>query len=67
MRTTVEIDPELLAEAMRLCDARTKKEVITASLAEFVRRRRIDELKDMAGMMDLDLDLDRLSRLRADE
>jgi Arc/MetJ family transcription regulator len=36
MRTTVEIDPELLAEAMRLCDARTKKQVIAASLTEFV-------------------------------
>lgn len=67
MRTTVDIDPELLAEAMRLCDARTKKQVIAASLTEFVHRRRIDELKAMAGTLDLDLDLDRLSRLRADE
>jgi Arc/MetJ family transcription regulator len=67
MRTTVEIDPELLAEAMRLCDAKTKKEIIAASLTEFVRRRRIDELKSMAGTLDLDLDLDGLTRLRADE
>ena len=67
MRTTIEIDPSLMAEAMSLCPARTKKEVIHASLAEFVRRRRIEELKAMAGSLDLDLDLDGLDRLRADD
>ena len=67
MRTTVDIDPDLLAEAMRLCEARTKKEVIHTSLAELVRRRRIDELKAMAGTLDLDLDPERLECLRAEE
>ena len=67
MRTTVDIDPDLLAEAMRLCEARTKKEVIHTSLAELVRRRRIEELKAMAGTLDLDLDPEQLERLRADE
>lgn len=67
MRTTVDVDAELLAEAMRLCDARTKKEAIHLSLVELVRRRRIDDLKAMAGTLDLDLDPEQLSRLRADE
>jgi Arc/MetJ family transcription regulator len=67
MRTTVELDPHLLGEAMRLGNARTKKEVIERSLAEFVRLRRTEELKAMAGTLDLDLDLDELQRLRADE
>ena len=67
MRTTVDIDPNLLAEAMRLCDARTKREVIQTSLAEFIRRRRIEELKAMAGTLDLDLDPEQLERLRAEE
>jgi Arc/MetJ family transcription regulator len=67
MRTTVDIDPELLAEAMRLTGVETKKEVIGLSLAELVRRRRIEELIAMAGTMDLDLDPERLDRLRAEE
>ncbi len=67
MRTTVDIDPDLPAEAMHLCDARTKKEVIQISLAELVRRRRIEQLKTMAGTLDLDLDPESLERLRGDE
>ena len=67
MRTTVDIDSDLLAEAMRLCEARTKKEVIHRSLTEFIRRQRIEELKSMAGTMDLDLDAESLDRLRADD
>jgi Arc/MetJ family transcription regulator len=67
MRTTVELDPDLLAEAMRLSNARTKKEAIERSLTEFVRQRYIEELKAMAGTLDLDLDLEGLERLRADE
>jgi Arc/MetJ family transcription regulator len=67
MRTTIDIDPALLSEAMRLCEAKTKKEVIHASLSEFVRRRRLEELKAMAGTLDLDLDPEELQRLRADD
>jgi Arc/MetJ family transcription regulator len=67
MRTTVDIDAALLAEAMRLSDARTKKEVIHHSLAELIRRHRIEELKAMAGTMGLDLDPEALERLRAAE
>jgi Arc/MetJ family transcription regulator len=67
VRTTVDIDPELLAEATRLSKARTKKEAIRISLTELIRRHRIEELKAMAGTLDLDLDLESLSRLRADE
>jgi Arc/MetJ family transcription regulator len=67
MRTTVDIDSGLLAEAMRLCDVRTKKEAIHTSLVELVRRRRIEDLKAMAGTLDLDLDPEQLERLRADE
>ena len=67
MRTTIDIDPDLLAEAMRLCEARTKKEVVHTSLIELIRRRRIEELKAMAGTLDLDLDLEGLERLRAEQ
>jgi len=67
MRTTLDIDTELLAEVMRLGSARTKKEAVAMSLAEFVRRRKIEELIAMAGTMDLDMDLEELERLRGDD
>jgi Arc/MetJ family transcription regulator len=67
MRTTIDIDAELLAEAMRLSEPRTKKEVIHHALAELIRRYRIEELKSMAGTMDFDLDPETLERLRAAE
>jgi Arc/MetJ family transcription regulator len=67
MRITVDIDTELLAEAMRLSEARTKKQAIHASLSEFVRRRHLEELRNMAGTLDLDLDVEELQRLRADD
>ena len=65
MRTTVDIDPVLLGEAMKVSAARTKKDVIRLSLAELVRARRVDELKAMAGSLDLELDPESLDRLRA--
>ena len=67
MRTTVEIDPALLDEAMRVSAARTKRDVIRLSLTELVRSRRIDELKAMAGTLDLDLDPEMLDKMRADD
>jgi Arc/MetJ family transcription regulator len=66
MRVCLDIDPALLAEAMRLCGARTRKEVIRTALAELVRRHRIAELAAMAGALDLGLDPEGLDRLRAD-
>lgn len=38
MRTTLDIDEQLLAEAMRVSGARTKTETIEAGLREIVRR-----------------------------
>ena len=64
MRTTVEIDGELLAEAMRLLGARTKRETIQRALEEVVRERRRQLLRRKLGNTDLALDLDELERLR---
>ncbi len=64
MRTTVEIDRELLAEAMRLLGARTKRETIQRALEEVVREGRRQLLRRKLGNTDLALDLDELERLR---
>ena len=50
MRTSIDIDDELIAEAMRATGLPTKKLVVEEALRRLVRRRRkIDALADMAG------------------
>jgi len=49
VRFSVTLEPELLNEAMRLSGVRRKREVIELALREFVRRRRLTELRKLAG------------------
>ncbi|MBI3182435.1 MAG: type II toxin-antitoxin system VapB family antitoxin [Myxococcales bacterium] len=57
MRTTLDIPEELLAEAQALLNYKSKTDTVIAALREFVRRRRIDELKALAGHVELRVDL----------
>ncbi|MCK4309306.1 MAG: type II toxin-antitoxin system VapB family antitoxin [Candidatus Atribacteria bacterium] len=67
MRTTINIDKRLLEEALKLTNARTKKELINLSLKEFVRRRHLEKLKKRLGKCDLNLNLSSLEEMRKDE
>lgn len=62
MRTTLDLPAALLDEAQKLLGFKSKTDTVVLSLTELVRRRRIDELKSLAGRIDLDLDLDRSRR-----
>jgi Arc/MetJ family transcription regulator len=53
MRTTLEIDDTLLNEVVALTNAKTKGKAVNKALEEFLRRRRIEELREMLGTMDL--------------
>lgn len=64
MRTTLDIPEALIEEARRLLGFKSKTDTVILSLKELIRRRRIDELKDLMGSIDLELDLDS-SRRRA--
>lgn len=64
MRTTLDLPESLLDEAQRLLGFKSKTDTVVLSLTELVRRRRIDELKSLAGKVRLELDLDE-SRRRA--
>ena len=57
MRTTMDLPDELLETAQRLSHTRTKREAVIAGLEELIRRARVDELRKMAGGVELDLDL----------
>ncbi len=58
VRTNIEIDDALLAEAQELAGTRTKKATVEFALAELIRRRKAKGLLAYRGTVDLDIDLD---------
>ena len=62
MRTTVDIPEALLERARRAANARTKREAILAGLKELIRKAERDDLRRLAGRLDLDLDIGRARR-----
>ena len=67
MRTTIDIDKNLIEEALKLSKISTKKELINLSLKEFVRRRHLEKFKKRLGKCDLNLNLSSLEEMRKDE
>jgi len=65
MRTTFEINEELIREVMKASKAKTKKGAIVIALKEYLKARRRQELKDMIGNYDeFDLSLEDLEKMR---
>lgn len=58
MATNLALDDELIEEARQLGGQRTKKEVVTQALLEYVQRRRQSKLLDLFGKVDFDEGLD---------
>jgi len=67
MRSTVDINEELLEEAKALTGARTKKEVIALSLRELIRKRRREHLAGLFGSSILKVSPDDIEKMREDE
>jgi len=62
MRTTLDLPENLLEEARRILGFKSKTDTVVLSLTELVRRHRIEELKALAGKIELELELDRSRR-----
>ena len=62
MRTTLNIPPKLLQEAQKLLEYTSKTDTIIFALRELLRRKRIDEIKGLAGQVQLDIDIDHSRR-----
>ena len=62
MRTTVDIPEDLIEEARQILGFKSKTDTIIVSLQELIRRKRIEELKDMAGLMKLNVDVNKSRR-----
>jgi Arc/MetJ family transcription regulator len=62
MRTTLNLDDEALARAMKLSGGKTKTEVINEALREYSRRRRVRELLKFQGRVQWQGNLDDLRK-----
>ena len=60
MRTTLNVDDEALAGALRVSDGKTKTEVINEALREYARRRGLRELLKFRGRLTWEGNLDEL-------
>jgi len=64
MKTLVDISKDILDEAMRLSDAKTKREVINMALDELIKARLRQKLKGLAGSEIIETSLSELKRIR---
>lgn len=66
MRTTLNLDDEALASAMKVASGKTKTDVINEALREYARRRRVQEFLEFKGKIPWEGDLDQLRGRRKD-
>jgi Arc/MetJ family transcription regulator len=64
MRTNIDIDDDLMAEAMQASGKRTKKETVEEALELFVRMRAQQKLRSLRGKIEWEGDLDAMRRDR---
>jgi len=62
MRTTLDLPDGLAEEAQRLLGFKSKTDAVVVSLQELIRRRRVGELKQLLGHVDLDIDIGKSRR-----
>ncbi len=58
MRTNIEIDDGLMAEALQATGLRTKREAVELGLRTLLRLRRQAEIRSLKGQLDWSGDLD---------
>jgi Arc/MetJ family transcription regulator len=62
MRTTLDIPEDLMDEARSILGFKSKTDVVVVALRELIRRKRIEELKGLAGKLELKVDMARSRR-----
>ncbi len=67
MRVTLVIDEKLITEVEKLTGEKSKGKAVNKALTEYVRRRKIDELRSMAGKIDVVDNLEELENLEMEE
>ena len=67
MRATIAIDDALFEEAFSLSNVKTKKELISLSLQEFIRKKRLEHLAGMYASDAVAMSCEELEEYRADD
>lgn len=67
MRATIAIDDALFKEAFSLSNVKTKKELISLSLQEFIRKKRLEHLAGMYSSGAVAMTCEELEEYRADD
>jgi Arc/MetJ family transcription regulator len=62
MRTTLDLPEALIEEARQALGFKSKTDTVVLALTELVRRRRIDQLKELMGHVHLEIDLPKSRR-----
>ncbi len=64
MRTTLEIDDDLLEQVMALSGSQTKRETVETALLEYVQKRKARRLLELEGKVDLSYGVKELVKRR---
>ncbi|VAX32949.1 hypothetical protein MNBD_NITROSPIRAE02-1670 [hydrothermal vent metagenome] len=65
VRTTIDINEDLINEVMKKAGVKTKKEAIVTAMKDYLRFKKIEELKELVGNYDaFDLTLSDLKKMR---
>ena len=67
MRTTLDVDPGLLNAVVETTGERSKSKAVNKALEEYVRRKRVAELREIAGNIALVNNLRELEALELKE
>ena len=67
MRTTIDIDREALEDALAATGEKSRSRVVNRALRELVRQRRLTELRELAGNIEIDDNLAELKELELKE
>ena len=67
MRTTVTIPDEVLTDLMRFSEAKTRTEAVNRAIAEWVRLRKIQELRSLRGKLSFDGEIEEVRRAETEE
>lgn len=65
MRTTIDINEELLRDVMKSAGVRSKKDAVVIALKDYLKHKQIDELKGLIGNPEsFEITLDDLKKMR---
>ncbi|HUL73241.1 MAG TPA: type II toxin-antitoxin system VapB family antitoxin [Vicinamibacterales bacterium] len=57
MRTTLDLPESLVEEARGILGFKSKTDTVVVALRELIRRKRVDDLKELLGRVELDIDV----------